>query len=172
VRGSQISLEHEPEPRNIAAGSVTGSKGGTPVEILVNLLFWIHIVAIALGGAASFGIPVVGSRMPTASPEVRPLLFSLMDGLSRLGRVAMGLLIVTGPLILWLKYGGAAALSAWFSVKMVLVVVLLVSVIFAGINGKRAERGDTVALQRAPMIGMFTSAVFVLVLLSAVFAFN
>ena len=115
------------------------------MDVIVNLLFWIHLVAIALGGAASFGIPVVGSRMPTATDETRPLLFELMDGLSKVGRLAIGLLIVTGPLLIWLKYGGAAALSAWFSLKMVLVVVLLVGIIYSGINGKRAEQGDMTA---------------------------
>ena len=142
------------------------------MDVIVNLLFWIHLVAIALGGAASFGIPVVGSRMPTATAETRPLLFGLMDGLSKVGRLAIGLLIVTGPLIIWLKYGGAAALSAWFSLKMVLVVVLLVGIIYSGINGKRAEKGDMAAAKRAPILGMITSATFVLVILSAVFAFN
>ena len=96
----------------------------------------------------------------------------MADGLSRLGRVSFGLLIITGPLIVWLRFGGTAGFTGWFWAKMVFVVLLLVAVIAAGINGKRAEAGDTVALARAPMIGMTAAALFVLVVLCAVFAFN
>jgi protoporphyrinogen IX oxidase len=142
------------------------------MNVVINLLFWIHLVGLALGGAAAFGIPVVGSRMPTASAEARPVLFSIADMLSKVGRVAIGLLIVTGPLIAWLKFGGFGGFTAWFWIKMVLVVLLLVGVIYAGINGKRAERGDMAAAQRAPMIGAATAGTFILIILSAVFAFN
>ncbi|MDR3471553.1 MAG: hypothetical protein P4M09_07660 [Devosia sp.] len=140
--------------------------------IIASLLFWIHLIAVAMGGVAAFGIPVVGSRMPGATAETRPLLFSLVDSLSKVGRAAMALLIVTGPLIVWLRYGGTGGFSFWFWIKMVLVVVLLAGVIYAGINGKRAEKGDMTAAQRAPMLGMFTAATFVLIILTAVFAFN
>lgn len=142
------------------------------MDILVNILFWIHLTALALGGAAAFGIPVVGSRMASATAETRPLLFSLADNLSKLGRAAIGTLIITGPLIVWLKFHGTGSLNGWFWAKMVLVVLLLIAVIYAGINAKRAEGGDMAAAQRAPMIGMTAAGLFVLVILCAVFAFG
>ena len=142
------------------------------MDVLIDILFWIHMVALGLGGAAAFGLPVVGSRMPTATAETRPLLFSLLDGLSKVGRVGFGLLIVTGPLLAWLKFGGFGGFNAWFWVKMVLVVVLLGLVIYAGITGKRAEGGDRDAAMRAPKIGMAATATFVLVIGCAVLAFG
>ena len=142
------------------------------MDILVNILFWIHLTALALGGAAAFGIPVVGSRMASATAETRPLLFSLADNLSKLGRAAIGTLIITGPLIVWLKFHGTGSFNGWFWAKMVLVVLLLIAVIYAGINAKRAEGGDMAAAQRAPMIGMTAAGLFVLVILCAVFAFG
>jgi uncharacterized membrane protein len=142
------------------------------MDVLVNLLFWIHLTALALGGAAAFAMPVVGRRIPAAGPELRPSLFAIADGLSKLGRIAFGLLIVTGPLIVWLRYGGTAGFTGWFWAKMVFVVLLLIAVIAAGINGKRAEAGDATALQRAPLFGMSAAILFLLVILCAVFAFN
>lgn len=141
------------------------------MDVVSNLLFWIHLIGVALGGVAAFGIPLVGRRMPTATADTRPLLFSLLEAMSKVGRAAIGLLIVTGPLIVWLKFG-MGGLSAWFWIKMVLVVLLLVGVIYAGINGKRVEKGDMAAARRAPIVGMFTAGTFLLILLSAVFAFN
>lgn len=142
------------------------------MDIVIKLLLWLHIVALALGGAAAFGIPVVGSKMPTAAPETRPLLFKIMHGLSMLGRIGVGVLLVTGPLIIWLKYGGFAGVSVWFWIKMVFVLALLAGIIYAGILAKRAEAGDRAAAQMSPRVGMFTGLMFVCVMFSAVFAFQ
>jgi hypothetical protein len=142
------------------------------MDYLNSALFWIHLVALAMGGVASFGIPVVGSKMMAASPETRPLLFSVMEGLGRIGRIGFGLLIVTGPLLVWLKYGGTAGFTYWFWVKMALIVILLGIIIYSGINGKRAQGGDVSAAKRAPQIGMAGMVTFLLVIAAAVLAFD
>ena len=142
------------------------------MDILVDILFWIHLVSLGLGGAAVFGIPVVGSKMATATAETRPLLFSIANGLSTIGRTAIGLLIVTGPLLVWLKFGGVDGLSGWFWAKMALVVVLLGVVIYGGLNARKAQAGDRQAAMRAPQIGMAGIVVFVLVIGCAVMSFS
>ena len=142
------------------------------MDVLNDILFWFHLVGLGLGGAAAFGLPVVGSRMKTATAETRPLLFSLLDGLSKVGRAGVGLLIITGPLVVWLKFGGIGGFNTWFWVKMALVVVLLGLVIYAGINGKRAEVGDREAAMRAPRIGMAATLTYVLVIGCAVLTFG
>jgi protoporphyrinogen IX oxidase len=142
------------------------------MDYLNSVLFWIHLVALAMGGVATFGIPVAGSKMATATAETRPLLFAIVEGLSRIGRIGLGLLIITGPLLVWLKYGGISGFTFWFWVKMVLVVILLGIVIFAGINGKRAQSGDMAAAKRSPQIGMAGMITFLLVVAAAVLAFD
>ena len=91
------------------------------MDIVISLLFWIHLVALGLGAVASFGLPVVGAQMPTATAETRPTLFRVAEGLTRLGRIGLGTLIVTGPLLVWLKFGGMAGFTWWFTAKMVFV---------------------------------------------------
>lgn len=142
------------------------------MDVLINLLFWIHLVSLALGGAAVFGLPVVGSKMPAATPEQRAALGKVAKQLSTIGRGAFGALVVTGPLVLWLRYGWTPPNGAWFGIKMLFVLILLGVIIYSGINGKRAEGGDTAAARRAPMIGMVGMFTFVLLILSAVFAFG
>ena len=142
------------------------------MDIINNILFWIHLTSLALGGVAAFGIPVVGGMMPTATQETRPTLFKVAHGLSSVGRAGFGGLIITGPLMVWLKFGGTAGFTAWFWAKMVLVVLLLVMVIWAGINAKRAEGGDMAAAKRAPMIGGLAALLLLGVVFCAVFAFN
>jgi putative membrane protein len=142
------------------------------MEVVINFLFWLHLIALALGGAAAFGIPVVGRKMPTAAPEVRPELLSVIRGLSAVGRAGIGTLIVTGPLIVWLKYGGFGGMNIWFWVKMVLVVALLGGVIYAGILLKRSAGGDMASAQLGPRVGMVNTLLFIAVVFSAVFAFE
>jgi protoporphyrinogen IX oxidase len=141
------------------------------MEIFTNLLLWVHLLSLGLGGAASFGVPVVASRLPSAAPETRPLLLQVMKGLSTVGRAGLGLLIITGPLLVWLRYGGTSGFNSWFWVKMVLVVLLLGGVIYAGVLLRRATAGGPPSPQSAP-IGMINTALFVAIVLTAVFAFE
>lgn len=142
------------------------------MDVLISILFWIHLVSLGLAGAAAFGLPVVGSKMPSATAETRPLLFSIAHRLSTVGRTGIGLLIITGPLMVWLKFGSFAGFSAWFWVKMALVVILLGIVIYGGINTKKAENGDREAAGRAPLLGIAGMTVFVLIIGSAVMTFG
>ena len=142
------------------------------MDVLNNILFWLHLTGLALGGAATFGIPIVGSKMMTATAETRPLLFSITHGLSTIGRAGLATLIVTGPLMVWLKFGGMTGFTWWFTAKMVLVVLLLVVVIASGIFASRAEKGDVAAAKRLPVLGISGIVLLVLIVLCAVFAFN
>src|SRR5438132_1289508 len=115
--------------------------GTAKMEIVNNLLFWLHLSALSMGGTAAFAMPIVGRQMASASPETRPVLFAIGDGISNVARAGFGILIITGPLLAWLKFG-FAGFNIWFTIKMVLVVLLLASVIASGILGKRAQGGD------------------------------
>jgi uncharacterized membrane protein len=142
------------------------------VDILDNLLMWLHFIGLALGGVASFGLPVVGRQMAAAQPELRPGLAKVAGGLSTLGRAGFGVLIITGPILFSIKWSGAAPQMGWFIAKMVLVLLLLGAIIWAGVNANRALGGDMAAAKRQPMIGMVALALFVGIILCAVFAFD
>ncbi len=142
------------------------------MDIVNNLLFWLHLIGLGLGFTASFGIPVAGAQVAGATPEMRPTLFKVVNGLTRVGRIGFGVLIVTGPILFWLKWQGSAPEMAWFTAKMVLVLAMLVFLIIAGITSKRAQTGDIEAGKRMPMLSMIGTGILVLIVLSAVFAFN
>lgn len=142
------------------------------MDIVINLLIWAHILAFVAGGSNSVVGPVIGARMASATPDARAGYYSVMDALSQVGKVAMMVLLISGPTIMFLKYGGLGGASIWFWVKMALVVVMLVSIIYGGINEKKSRTGDVAAGQRADIAHKITGLAFAGVLLSAVFAFN
>ena len=142
------------------------------MQALIAILFSGHLIGLALGGAAGFGNAVVGRRLSTVGPDVREHLFGVAHGLSTLGMVGMALLIVTGPLLIWLQFGGVNALSWVFWLKMVLLVALIVDIIVMGRLEAQAEGGDLRTLKRLPVLGAVSILLLIGIVLCAVVAFE
>ena len=142
------------------------------MEVIVNLLIWLHIIAFIAGGSNSVVGPVIGARLASATPDQRAGYYGVMNALSQVGKVAMAALLITGPLIMFMKYGGLGGASVWFWVKMVLVAVTLAAIIYGGIQFKKSQGGDAEAGKRADIAHKITALAFLGVLLSAVFAFG
>jgi putative membrane protein len=135
------------------------------------LLFVIHIVAFVAGGANSVVMPIIGSKMPSATPETRGALMGIAEALGRTGKIAMATLLVTGILVLWLKWNWTIP-SLWFWAKMGFIVLMIVFISMNETTTKRAAPGDAEAAKRSKMLGQLTGLAFLGVILSAVFAFN
>jgi hypothetical protein len=129
-------------------------------------------MGLALGGAAGFGNAVVGRRLLAAGPDVRTHLFGISHGLANLGKAGMALLIVTGPLLLWLQFGGVNAVSWVFWLKMVLLVALIVDIVVMGRLEARAEGGDASAMKHMPRLGALSTLLLIGIVLCAVVAFQ
>jgi hypothetical protein len=146
--------------------------GGAVMDVLINILLWIHIAAFVAGGSNSVVGPVIGARLAGAAPDARAAYFGVMHTLSKVGKAAMVTLLVTGPLMLWLRYGGLGGASVWFWVKMALIVVMLVSISIGEINFKKEQAGDMAAAKTADLAHKISGLAFAGVLLTAVLAFN
>lgn len=140
------------------------------MDIVFDILLWVHIIAFIVGGANSVVMPIIGAKMVTATPDTRGTLTSIADQLSMFGKGAMVILLITGPLMLWLQFGWVVP-NFWFWVKMALIVVMLVTISLSEINGKKARQGDMEAGRKAGQFGRITALAFLGVLLSAVLAF-
>lgn len=140
--------------------------------ILAGLLFVIHIAAFIAGGANSVIMPIIGPKIAAATPEVRAQLFDIVDRLAKVGKVAMGTLLVTGLLVLWLKWNWVPPNAVWFWIKMAAIVAMIFCIVQNERNSKLARAGDRDAAKRSQMFGQLTGAAFVTVILSAVFAFS
>lgn len=141
------------------------------MSTLALLLFVIHILAFVAGGANSVVMPMIGSRMATATPETRQTLMAIAGRLANTGKIAMATLIVTGLLVLWLKWNWVVP-NYWFWAKMGFIVLMLVFISLNEMTTKRAQPGDPEAAKRSRMFGQLTALSFLGVVVSAVFAFN
>jgi uncharacterized membrane protein len=81
-------------------------------------------------------------------------------------------LLVSGVLVLWLKWDWAPPSPVWFWAKMGFVVLMIVFIAINEMNARKARQGDMEAGKRAAMFGQLTGLAFLGVIVSAVFAFN
>lgn len=139
--------------------------------VVTLFIFFIHIVAFIAGGANLVLMPIVGAKLPTATPEQRGLLFSIIEGFAKVGKYAFATLLVTGVLTLWLKWNWVVP-NGWFWVKMLGIVAMIVCIGLNEINRKKAIQGDAEAGKRSKMFGQLTGVAFLIVVFSAVFSFN
>lgn len=140
--------------------------------VVNNVLLWLHFIGLAMGGAAVVGAAVVARALPTASAEQRAGYFGVSAVLATAARAGLVLLIVTGALMLWLKFGGVVPNGTWFAIKMVLVLVVIVALVLNGMVFRRFRNGDASAQGPTRQTRLVGSAALVLVVLAAVFAFN
>jgi putative membrane protein len=138
------------------------------MDVLALILIFVHFVAFIAGGANSVVMPIIGTKMATATPDVRSTLMDIAQRLAKIGKVAMGTLLVTGILVLWLKWNWTIP-NAWFWVKMAGIVAMIVFIV---LNERTQKAGGPDAPRRSKMFGQLTALSFAVVILSALFAFN
>lgn len=136
------------------------------------LLLWLHFIGMASALGAGIGLSQTGPRLVRAPPDQREVLWTLEKLFSRIGAVGLGILIVTGPLMVWLKFGGFEGFSWWFGLKMLFVVLAIVSVGTHEWAGRRFYRGDESAIPLMFVSGRIAGASIVLAMLCAVITFN
>ncbi len=142
------------------------------MNVLNTALFWLHFMALSLGGLASFGIPLLAARMPTADPAARPVLAQAIQRFSKLGAAAIGTLILTGAILVFSKYNGVSQLGGWFWLKMGLVVVLVGVIAYNRRLGARAMQGDAQAARQGAVMARVAIALLAAVVGAAVLAFG
>ncbi len=136
-----------------------------------SLLLWVHIVGFVAGGATAVTMPLLERQLAAAVPERRSELFALGNKMIQVGKVAMGVLLISGPLMWWLKWGFTIP-NHWFFAKMGLIVVMLICIVSSGIAFKKMQKGDMSVAGRSAILGLITLVAGAGVLLAAVLTFT
>ena len=137
-----------------------------------NLLLWLHIVAFVAGGSNTVVMPIIGATLPRVDGQTRATLFRIGFQMAIVGKVAAAILLISGPLLLWVKYGGLQGATPWFWAKMVFMMIMFAAIIFEEAQFKNLASGDQRAAMKSKLSGMIASIAFLGVLLTAVLAFN
>jgi len=129
-----------------------------------NILLFIHLVALVVGAATNVAMPLVMRQMAKATPDAKAGYGAIARQLGFNAQVALGVLVLSGIVLVWIRYGGVAGLDAWFWAKMALVALIVVLMIV---------RFMPVAAGISPRVfASLTRLVLLGIVLTAVFAFN
>ena len=129
------------------------------MDYFFDFLLICHLVALGVGAATAIAMPIVASRMAGATPEGRQLLGGIAGRLGLNSRIAVGVLVLTGLLMIWVRYGGVDGMNVWFWVKMALVVVIIGSIIAGAAGRGRINPAVLGWISRLSLLGVVIAAV-------------
>lgn len=139
------------------------------MDVFLNLLKWGHLGALIFSLGTATAASMIGINAVRAGAE-GARLWSLQEKFEPLINAAVAVLLVTGVLMLWLRYN--FDVTHWFWLKMLLLAGLIATVIFEARFTKRAREGDAAAGQSLGRITVLAVAVELGIVLAAIFAFN
>jgi hypothetical protein len=125
-----------------------------------------------MGVGVGIAMSRVAPKVIAAPPGERWHLWPLEKFLARVIAAGLAVLLITGPLMLWLKFGGVAGLGWSFWAKMAFVAS---TVVFIGLKdwaAGRLARGDESAAKLMSVSGPLAGISAVLAMLFAVITFN
>lgn len=142
------------------------------MHILTNTLLWLHFIGIGMAVGGGIALSQVGPKLVAAPADARTDLWAFETFFGRIGAAGIAILVTTGPLMLWLKFGGPGGLNPWFWVKMGLVAAAVLAIGLHEWAGARFRRGDQAAVPLMFLGGRLAGVAIILAMLSAVVTFN
>lgn len=134
------------------------------MDAAVTLLLIAHLVGLMLVAAAF--LPLLGMMGEGgAAPQTNRLL-------TRFGHYGIIVLLLSGPLMLWLRYGGFEGISHWFWAKMAFVVLLAAGVVMSAMSARKMRAGDAAATARVRLGRIMAVLSLLAIVVFAVLAFN
>ncbi|QMU58253.1 MAG: hypothetical protein GKR98_08640 [Boseongicola sp.] len=141
------------------------------MDTVTDLIMALHFIGLAMGGVATFGLPVIGAMIDKAPPEHRPSIGAIVLPIKNIVKAGMAMLIVTG-IILVFTSGVTDAAPGTFWLKLLLVAALVASIVVADKTGPKAMTGDAAAKEKIKKLGILNKALLVLIVLLAVISFH
>jgi len=134
-----------------------------------NLFLWAHFIGIGLAVGCGIALSATGPKLATGESVQFWPLFRFF---SRMAMAGVLVLLVTGPLLIWLKFGGTSGFTGWFWAKMNFVGL---AVLGAGLHEwarSRFQRNNADAVSFMMIGGRLAAVGIIGAIFCAVFAFN
>ena len=139
---------------------------------MTQALLFLHLFGLLMGAGGGLGAGVVMRIASSRPPEQANVLRSVGPALGRASTIGLIIMLITGPALVSMKYGGFANLPTLFWVKMVFVASLTLAAITLELTYASVKRGNVEAAKRLPALGPWAGVSSLLAVLFAVLAFN
>ncbi len=142
------------------------------MDLFNKIVLVLHFIGLALGFSVSISNAVMMGLITRAAPGERPVLARFPPIMSKVGRVGLVLLWLTGLTMLYTRWNGFNGMPWQFHVKLTAVVLLTLTVLYIGRIEGQVSRGDAAAAARLPSVGKMASLFALTALVFAVLTFN
>lgn len=134
------------------------------MDSVFTLLLVAHLLGLMLVAAAF--LPLLGMMWQGGTaPQTNRLL-------TQFGHYGIIVLLVSGPLMLWVRYGGFDGVSHWFWAKMLFVALLAAGVVVSAMSARKMRAGDPAATARVRFGRIVAVASLLAIVVFAVLAFG
>lgn len=134
------------------------------MDVAFSLLLIAHLVGLMLVAAAF--LPLLGMvGQGGVAPQTNRLL-------TRFGHYGIIVLLLSGPLMIWVRYGSLDGVSHWFWAKMAFVMLLAAGVVMSAVSARKMRAGDSSATARVRLGRIVAVASLLAIVVFAVLAFN
>ena len=140
--------------------------------MVTSIVLFLHLLGLMMGAGGGFGSMVVMRVALTRPADEAKALRSIGPALGRLSLVGLIVMLITGAMLVFMKFGGFDNLPPLFWAKMVFVASLTAAAITLELTFGAVRRGDMEAAKRLPALGPWAGLSSVLAVLFAVLAFN
>ena len=135
-------------------------------------LLILHLFGLGAGFVSGFGtflVQTVINKSPIADATA---LTRVQRPLQLFGDAGLGILWVTGVILVYSKWNGFSSLPSPFWWKFASAIALTAMVGVIHMTEARARRGDVVAINRLPILRRLSTSFLLLALIFAVIAFR
>ena len=136
------------------------------------ILLMCHFVGLAMGLAVPFANLTMMTVMAKAQPAEQMVLGRFPLAMSKVGKIGLLLLWVTGLTMVFTRWSGFSTLPRIFDVKLTAVVLLTITVGYIHHLESRIKKGDMAALVRIQLAGKIAFALAITAIIFAVLTFN
>ena len=139
---------------------------------MTDVLLALHIIGLMMGAGGGFGSMLTMRQAGALPPEQASPLRAMGPVLARFSTIGLVLMLLTGPALVLLKYGGFGAMPSLFWVKMIFVTSLTLAAITLELTYVQVKGGNAAAASRLPLLGPVAGMSSLLAVLFAVLAFH
>src|SRR5262245_51660534 len=131
------------------------------------ILLMLHFLGLAMGLATGFANMIMMGLIKQAAPAEKPVLGRFPFAMAKVGKIGLGILIVTGLAMVFTRWRGFGSLPWTFHAKLTAVVLLIITVGWMETLMARMKRGDASAM---PLIETGGKLAFAFAIIAVVFA--
>jgi uncharacterized membrane protein len=136
-------------------------------------LLVLHLLGLGMGLSVPFANIVFGGLLAQGNAGDQATFYRFMPRMGRVGDIGLVLMWITGPTLVFTKYGGFAGLPGIFHAKLLAVVILTIGIGIIHANMRKAVAGDATANARIQLVAKaITFPASLIALICAVLAFN